>query len=207
MANNTDVSICARALVLLGEKPISSFDENRDAARVCSNIYEGLRDTILAQHPWRFLMAKKKLTKQAAAPAGEWSYAHLIPTDAMDRKVHALFDSTTSKTPMTEFEVFGNEVYSDREELWADYKVEKTEAEWPESVALLMVYAVAAEIAFTITDQQNTALYWTEKAYGSPSENGLGGQMGMALAMEAQTQGNIPIHSMEFVDARHGGAT
>ena len=207
MVQNTDVSICARALILLGEAPISSFDETRDAAVVCANVYPGLRDAILSQHPWRFLMTKKKLTRASETPVGEYSYSHIIPTDAIDRKVHAVFASSKDKQGISNFEVFENRIFSDYEELWADYKITKLEASWPEAVALLMVYAMCAEIAFTITDQQNTADNWRLAAYGLPSDNGMGGQMGIALAQEAQTQGNQSIYANEFIDARHGGTT
>ena len=201
----TDVSICSNALALLGEKAISSLSDDTDAARACNAVYANLRDAILAQHPWRFLFTKKKLTKDGTDPVNEWSYAHIIPTDAISSKVWAVFSSSTAKTPITNYEVFGDRIYSDHLELWADYKVTKAESAWPKSVVLAMTYAMASEIAFTVTDQQSTADYWFTRAYGLPSENGLGGQLGAALSLEAKTQGTQGLNSDAFIDARHGG--
>lgn len=202
---NTNISICSRALVLLGEKPISSFEENRDAARACATVYDGLKAAKLAEWPWRFAMNKVKLTKVTGKPIGEYRYMHQIPAESISNKVHAVFRSPQDKNAMSNYETFSNKILSDYEELWADIKIDVVEALWPETFVNFMVYAMAAEIAFTITDQVNAALKWEQKAYGNPSDYGVGGALGAALAQEAQTQGNYAIVSDEFINSRHGG--
>lgn len=201
---NSDISICSDALILLGDDPIAAFTENNDAARTCSTVYPRLRKGIIAAHPWRFAMKKLKLSRDASDPISEWSYSHIIPGEALSGKVRALFNSATTKKPMTNYEIFQRRVYSDELEVWADYKFQADEAEWPETFVTLMVWAVAAEIAFAITDQQSAADEWRGRAYGSPRENGLGGQMAIALSLEAQTQGNDGIYADDFLDARMG---
>lgn len=200
---NTDISICSRALIMLGEKPISSFDERRSTAQICANIYPGLKATILSAHPWRFAMQKKKLSRETTAPINEWKYSHIIPPESLSGGVHAVFNDETYSMAVNEFEIFGRRVYSNYEEIWCDYKANVDESQWPEHFANLMVYALAADIAFAVVDQQNVADSMAIKAYGNPSENGVGGAMGMALALQAQGQGNIGIRNDAFTSARN----
>lgn len=201
---NSDVSICSDALVLLGDSEFASFDENRDSVRACALVYPRLKKAIIAAHTWRFAMEKAKLTQDAVSPVNEWSYSHVIPGIAVSGKVHALFDTVNSKVAISQYETFKLRVFSEYSELWADYKILPDEAVWPETFVQLMIWALASEIAYAVTDQANAADEWRTRAYGIPSDGGLGGQMAIALSLEAQTQGNIGIYADDFIDARMG---
>lgn len=201
----TDVSICSRALVSLAARPISSFLESEgDTATVCANIYPGLRKGIMSQYPWRFLMRKAQLSRDAAAPIGEWEHSYIIPADALGQG-HAVFSDPTTKTSTQRFEVFGRRLYSDNEALLLDYKADVIEAEWPPYFVEAMVAAVAAEIAFAVTDQQNVQERWHITAYGNPSENMMGGRMGMALTQDAQSNPQEGFQTDTFTNARVQG--
>lgn len=39
--NNSHVSICSNALLMLGAQPINDFSESNDRARLMSNLYDG----------------------------------------------------------------------------------------------------------------------------------------------------------------------
>lgn len=199
----TDISICSRALVTLGANPISSFNEG-DTGRICSNVYPGLRDGILSRFPWRFIMTKKSLTRDAAAPAGEWSYSYIIPGDALGLG-HAVFRNSSDKISTKDFEIFGRRIYTDEETLILDYKARTSEGEWPAYFTDAMVQCICAEIAFAVTDQQNVAADWNVKAYGTPGENGMGGALGDALAADGQANVLEGFDANYFTDARFTG--
>jgi len=199
----TEISICSRALVQLGASPISSFTEG-DTGRICSSVYSGLRDGILSRFPWRFLMAKKSLSRDSVAPAGEWSYSYIIPGDALGLG-HAVFRNSSDKISSKAFEVFGRRIYSDEEEIILDYKSRMAESEWPAYFSDAMVKCVCAEIAFAVTDQQNVAESWHVKAYGTPSENGMGGALGLAMTTDAQSNVLEGFDANTFTDARFTG--
>lgn len=199
----TQISICSRALVQLGAQPISAFTEG-DTGRICASVYPGLRNGILSRFPWRFLMAKKSLSRDSVAPAGEWKYSYIIPGDAMGLG-HAVFSNSSDKISTKEFEVFGRRIYTDHEELILDYKSRVTEAEWPDYFSDAVVSCVCAAIALAVTDQQNVAETWQYKAYGPPSDNGMGGDLGTAMTVDAQSSVSEGFDSNTFVDARFGG--
>ena len=200
----TDVSICARSLVLLGARPINALSEETDNARLCGLVYPNLKNSIMSRYGWRFLMKKAALTRDATAPINEWAYAYLIPGDALSVP-HAIFYSQGDKIAAGDFEVFGRRVYSDNAVMFMDYVTARPESEWPAWFVDLMTKALCAEIAFSVTDQQSVADNWTYRAYGTPSENGIGGAMGDCMTIDSQGNANIGFDDDAFVMARFGG--
>lgn len=199
----TNISICSRALVLLGAEPISSFNDGTDASKVCANVYEGIKRNMIAQYGWRFLMVKKNLTRDTVAPVGEWKYSYIIPGDAV-ALTHAIFSSGQHAISSGDYEIFGRRIYTNHEVVIADYVTDGTEGTWPAYFVELMVYAVCANIAFAITDQQGVADSWQVKAFGTPSENGQGGMMGIAKTIDSQADPNPGFKNDEFLQARYG---
>jgi hypothetical protein len=59
-------AICSNALLLLGAKTISSFDENNDRARLASNLFESVRDSTLRSHPWNCAIKRVALAPDVA---------------------------------------------------------------------------------------------------------------------------------------------
>ena len=202
----TDISICSRALVTLGARPISSFLATEgDSAVLCASIYPGLKDGIMASFPWRGLMFKKELTREATAPIGEWDYSYLLPGDMLSMP-HAVFRETAETVPEHDFEIFNQKLYTRFERILVDYTASGvSESVWPAYFVDLMVTCVCAEIAFAVTDQQSVADNWTARAYGSPSQNKRGGAMAAAMAISSQGSGNIGFNNTAFIDARAGG--
>lgn len=77
----TKIDICARALVMIGAQPISSFDDGSTEALVASNIYEDVVQNALCKHRWNFATTQKQLSLLNDVPAGKYAYAYQIPTD------------------------------------------------------------------------------------------------------------------------------
>ena len=51
----TSIDICARALVMIGASPISSFSDGSTEALVASNVYTDVTEASLTRHRWRFV--------------------------------------------------------------------------------------------------------------------------------------------------------
>lgn len=75
------VSICSNALLLLGDKPIDSFDQNNDRTRLVANIYAMKRDAVLRSHPWNCATKRVVLSPDTEAPAFGWAYQFQLPDD------------------------------------------------------------------------------------------------------------------------------
>lgn len=80
---SSEVSICSNALLLLGDKPISSLTENTDRARLASNLYPSVRDSILRRHPWNCAVKRVTLSPETATPDFDYGYQFAIPGDLL----------------------------------------------------------------------------------------------------------------------------
>ena len=77
----TDIDICARALVLIGASPITSFDEGTTESTVAANIYEDTVRDMLSRHRWRFASGQSQLSRLVDAPNARWDAAYQLPAD------------------------------------------------------------------------------------------------------------------------------
>lgn len=80
------VDFCSNALLMLGAKPIASFDEaaapaNLDRARLCANLYPMVKADVLRSHPWHCAIKRVQLSPDAEAPAFGYAYRYLQPGD------------------------------------------------------------------------------------------------------------------------------
>lgn len=77
----SSVSICSNALLMIGDRPISSLDEANDRARLASNLYPSARDAVLRMHPWSCVKKRVMLAPLSNAPAFDYSYQFQLPAD------------------------------------------------------------------------------------------------------------------------------
>jgi hypothetical protein len=68
------VSICNRALDLLGADPIISLDDGSKAANLCQRNFAATADSVLRLYPWNAAMRRASLPALGDAPA--WGYVH-----------------------------------------------------------------------------------------------------------------------------------
>lgn len=79
----SDIEICNRALVMIGQEPIMTLDESSKASRRCKQLYSPARDKLLREHPWSFAMTRKRLAKQDVAIPYGYSFSYALPTDCL----------------------------------------------------------------------------------------------------------------------------
>lgn len=200
----TDISVCARALMNLGASPINSFDDPGDTAKFLKLAYPEIRAGVIASYQWECMKVRKELTRQSDAPSG-FHFQFLFPGELIGAPIAVYWSDQPWVRATAGYEIRGRRILSNYERLWCEFVVEKPEAEWPSWFADLMVGAIASEIAFMVTDQQNVKDYWETKTYGTPSENRVGGLIGTAMTLDAQGSGNNPgLSDSAFVDARFG---
>lgn len=79
----TPVSICSNALLMLGDEPISDFDEGTDRARLAANNWESARDYVLRRHTWNCATKRVVLAPDATAPAFGFNAQFSLPPDCL----------------------------------------------------------------------------------------------------------------------------
>ena len=99
-SGDTDVSICNKALLLLGASAISSFSDGSTQATACSILYPDIKRTTLGMYPWSFTVAKTELNRQTATPNNEWTYQFTMPNDMLNGVPRAVRTASTAGSPI-----------------------------------------------------------------------------------------------------------
>ena len=128
---DTKVDICARALIMIGAQPISSFDDGSTEALVASNLYENITQSILCRHRWRFATEQQQLSLLVSAPTGRYDYAYQLPTSPDLLQLNTI---TVADVPI-QYNRYGDKIfvngYDSQSALIADYIFRQDESEFP----------------------------------------------------------------------------
>ena len=151
------VDICNRGLQKLGERKITSLDDDVKAARECKRAFDLVRDAVFRDHPWNSVMARASLPKLSDAPAWGFANQFQLPVDCL-RVVEA--DTTD------DWQVEGRRVLSDAgAPLNILYVRQETD---PAQYDLLLVETLAARLAAELAEvltQSNTKKEMAERQY------------------------------------------
>ena len=79
MASETD--IWSIALNLLGAEQVTIYDDPSKRARLCRELYPGIRDAVLRAYPWKCAREERQLARLATAPSRRFAYGYSLPTD------------------------------------------------------------------------------------------------------------------------------
>jgi hypothetical protein len=202
-SGDTKLSICSDALIMLGASPLSSFSEGTDAAQICDRLYDDLKDSLIASYPWSWSFKKVQLARLTTTPVTEWKYEYALPGDTLSG-VRAVFNaSSAGMRPIARgWEIIDNKLQTNEEDIWIDYQASPLEATLPTYFVQLLKYAMAAEIAETVTDQITKADYYERKAFGSPGENRRGGYMRVAMNIDGASKSVERIEDYSLIAVR-----
>lgn len=73
------VSICNRALDLLGADPITSLEDGSKAANLCQRNFEPSADSVLRLYPWNAALRRARLPALSEQPAWGYLYQFQLP--------------------------------------------------------------------------------------------------------------------------------
>ena len=203
--SETDISISSQALTRLGDSPISSFNETFGAV-TCGNVYPFVKRRVLVAYPWRVTMVKSPLLNLiVGSPNSEYKNAFQLPPD-MYNGPRTVWNSpaadTSNKTPYKDYEIFQNQLLTDVDYIKVDYQVDVAENDMPYHLLEMMVKALMAEVALSVTDQQNVKDEALISAWGMPSENGRGGYFRSASNADGRGKPSYAIHEFPLTDVR-----
>lgn len=180
----TKIKMISDALVLCGEKPLSSLSDPRYGATVGSNLFELLYENEVQSNRWRFACTKKQLGRLSSSPLNEWQYAFQTPSDML---------LPLGVFPRVNYEIYGDHIYTNETAFALEYMFKPNIDKIPAYFNLLMVYQLAQNMIKPITES-DSAVTLMSKAYGR--------QRGIAMFADAQGRPNKPIVDSPFTDIR-----
>jgi hypothetical protein len=75
------VNVCNMALIKCGGKTITSLTDGSTEAKVCSELYDTVRDAVSREHPHNCVIKREAIAKDANAPA--FGYANEVSISAV----------------------------------------------------------------------------------------------------------------------------
>ena len=144
------VDICARALVMIGAQPISSFTDVSTEALVASNVYEDILQASLTRHRWKFATNQKQLSLLSTAPVGRYEYAYQLPADPGVLQINTLTVNDYI-IPYTRYKnmIYVN-TYGANHNLVLDYIYRVEEDYFPAHFRLALEYELASLFAGSV---------------------------------------------------------
>lgn len=184
----TSIDIASNALLLIGDNPISSFNDSGAGAQVAAAIYPETKKRVLASHPWSFALKQQYLNRLSQTPekVTGYQYAFQLPTD-MIRLWNTQINSN--------YIIVGQLLYSNQQEILATYIHDVDEVNIPPHAVKAMEYTLAADFAIAITEDNAMSQIFEQKAMTKTAE---------AMAIDSQNRPSSAIVNSPLIDARFG---
>lgn len=160
----SDVGIANDALSMLGDKVITSFDDDTTRARLVKALYADTVDSCLRAHPWNCAVTRKSLAKLTADPVYGWDAQFTLPSDPYCLRVLALNDDEECGDAGDYFKVEGRKLLTNA--TTADIKFIKRVTDPNDYDALLkaaIVAKLAEGMAYSITGSLSVAVAMAQK--------------------------------------------
>ncbi|MDR1026911.1 MAG: hypothetical protein LBL46_00660 [Rickettsiales bacterium] len=133
----TKIDLCSRALLKLGEAPITSFSEDTAAAKIAAELCDITLDALLCLHPWGF--AAKRIVLQKTTDGFFAMPSDILRIMECDAK----------------FEVAGNKIFSKADKIEIAAIARANPENFPPHFAMLAATRLAMEFCVPLTGDRN----------------------------------------------------
>lgn len=187
---NSAIDICARALILIGADPITSFDDGNNEALVASNVYEDIARASLTSSRWRFSTDQAILNRLSDAPTGRYDAAYQLPDGWL--MTHAV---TVNDTPI-EYQTYGNKIFANEDAnsvVVLDYTYRAEEVDFPSYFTIALELELARVFAFSLARDAQLANLMAQQAQTA---------MMKARTIDSQQQTTRKLNTSRFIAQR-----
>lgn len=185
----SSIDIASNALLLVGDEPITAFDEPGAGAQAAKSLYPETKKRLLSEHPWSFAMKQQRLNRLSQTPDDltNFQYAFQLPTDLI---------RIWNMQPHCDYILVGNLLYANQREILATYIYNVDEVNLPPHFVKSLEYSLAADFAISVTEDENKAGLYARKAVNAGAQ---------AMAIDSQGRPQVGIIDSPLIDVRHGG--
>lgn len=151
----TAIQICNGALIKLGARVITSFDDSMKEAELCKERYPRLRDKLLRDHTWNFSKVVVTLTDDGASELfPRWGYVFSVPPD-----LGRILSVRNVNDDDITYETVQGALHCNFPSIVLRYVANFTDADdgldFPDDFAEALANLLAAEICISLTQEQS----------------------------------------------------
>ena len=146
----SEVSICNRAMALLGANTITSLSDGSTEANVCNAVYADARDAVLRSYPWSCAINRATLAQLSSDPVWGFDKAYSLPNDPHCLSVLELKETST-------YRIEGRTLVCNTDTATIKFVAIITDpGQFDPGLVFALASRIAAEVAYALT--QNRAL-------------------------------------------------
>lgn len=208
MALLDDLVMVNRALAACSLGSIAAFEEDSDLACQVALLWPEVKESVLGAAPWACTIKVVRLAQLVAIPTDtRRKFEYPLPADALTapRTVRA----SATGGPFQDYDLFGTAIFTDADDLWIEYQAVIAPVMMPTYLRDVLSGAARAVFARSICANNSLSDKFDYETYGSPQEQRMGGLMGKAMLLEAQSKPARPLDGGRggpFLSAWHGGS-
>lgn len=152
----SQVSICNKALLRVGQAQIQALTEQSTEAAYCRQFYDDIRKTVLRSFAWNFALKFSTVAEVAGQTSYRFAYVYALPADCLRiLEVHPS-EGYSPDDAATEFETIGQYLHTDMEDAIIKYVFDVTDTtQFDDTFVDALAYRMAAELAMPITRDPN----------------------------------------------------
>jgi hypothetical protein len=185
----TDIALCARALIRLGAKPITSFADGSTESEICGALYEPTKNALLSAYGWSFATGQAELTKLDEDAIGGYKVTYALPNDYL----RALSAGSGPSARGLDYRIMRGKLYTNAETVFLSYIFTADESEFPPFFDAVLISRLAAELTIPLTE--NTSRFDT---FAKLAET----EFARARQIDAQQDRPMRIESFPLTDVR-----
>lgn len=149
------ITICNKALGLVGANFIGSFEEDSQESRISNLEYDDTKISLLNEYLWGFSIKQTELNRLVATPLFGFNYAYQIPADCLRIKLNSV---------RSEYQIYGDKIFTNDSSLFCDYQFNPDESKLPAYFIEALKFKLAVKYALSVTDDKTKYEMFEEKA-------------------------------------------
>jgi hypothetical protein len=152
----SQISICNKALLRVGQAPIQSINEQSTEAAYCRQFFDDARKATLRGHAWSFATKVAQLAELSEETSYRYEHVYQKPADCL-RVIEVLPDGTVYPDyEKVEFEALGQTIQTDESTAWLKYVYNETDtARFDDLFVEALSYRLAADLAMPLSRDAN----------------------------------------------------
>ncbi len=186
MALTTDLDIVNAACAMFGEDAPQSFDEDLGNGQSAALLYESVVEFNLGIYLFSFSRQIFPLSVDDSATAlSGFTYVFDLPPERIEPPIYVTDDITSPDVRFDRYVLIGDQVHADKNPLYAMCRYRPPVHRWSPTFRKATITSLASHLCLAMAHDKALSDQLRSQAYGSPSQDFRGGEMGAAIKADA----------------------
>lgn len=181
-----DLDVVNAAFARIGADPLQSMDDESFGGQQAQLVYEPTVRFNIGIYQFAFSKELRQLSNVAGAtPLSGFKLVYDLPSDALGLPLYVTDDATEPDRRFSRYVLVGKQAHADAAPLFAMILYRPEPYRWSPAFLQATITSLAAKFALSIASDRALAADLNAEAYGSPTDNYRGGQLGAAIRAES----------------------